>query len=155
MKGRIPLLMAAVILAVVLYFIFRPQPHQITLTGIVTTDDVIVSPEIQGRLQQLLVDRGDIVKSNQLIGVLQPQEWDADMAFYTHSEQQSAARVAVAKANLKFQESQTTNQIRQAKATIASTEAQVKQAEADFENTRLNLKRIEDLYKNGVETIQS
>lgn len=155
MKRRIPLLIVVVILAVVLYFIFRPQPQQLTLTGIVTTDDVIVSPEIQGRLQQLFVDRGDTVKSNQLIGVLQPQEWKADMAFYTHSEQQSAAQVAVAEADLKFQERQTTNQIRQAEATLASTEAQVTQAEADFENTRLNLKRVEDLYKTGVETVQS
>jgi HlyD family secretion protein len=155
MKRRIPLLIAAVILAIVLCFILRPHPHQITLTGIVTTDDVIVSPEIQGRLEQLLVERGDIVKSNQLIGVLQPQEWKADMAFYTHSEQQSAAQVAVAEADLKFQESQTSNQIRQAEATLASTEAQVNQAEADFENTRLNFKRFKDLYKNGVEAVQS
>jgi|ERR1051326_471150 HlyD family secretion protein len=155
MKRRIPLLIGAVILVIVLYFVFRPHPHQITLTGIVTTDDVIISPEIQGRLQQLLVERGDTVKSNQLIAVLQPQEWKADMAFYANTEQQSAAQVAVAEADLKFQEAQTSNQIRQAEATLASTEAQVAQAEADFENTRLNFKRFEDLYKNGVETIQS
>src|ERR1051326_5376570 len=104
MKRRIPLLIGAVVLVIVLYVVLRPHPHQITLTGIVTTDDVIVSPEIQGRLQRLLVERGDIVKSNQLIAVLQPQEWKADMAFYANTEQQSASQVAVAEADLKFQE---------------------------------------------------
>jgi HlyD family secretion protein len=155
MKRRIPLIIGGVIVAVVVYLIFRPRPHQITLTGIVTTDDVIVSPEIQGRIQQLLVDRGDTVKSNQLIAVLQPQEWKAEMAFYANTEKQSAAQVAVAEADLKFQESQISNQIRQAEATLASTKAQVTQAEADLENTRLNFKRQEDLYQRKVEPVQT
>lgn len=143
------------VLVVALYVLFRPHRSQITLTGMVTTDDVIVSPEIQGRLQQLFVDRGDIVTNNQLLGVLQPQEWKADMAFYANTEEQSAAQVAVAEADLKFQDTQTSNQIRQAEATLASTEAQVTQAEADLENARLNFKRLEELYKNGVEAVQT
>jgi multidrug resistance efflux pump len=155
MKRRIPLLIGAVIVLVALYFVFRPRPHQITLTGIVTTDDVIVSPEIQGRIQQLLVNRGDIVTNNQLLAALQPQEWKADMAFYANTEQQLAAQVEVAEADLKFQESQTSNQILQAEATLASTQAQVTQAKADFENAQLNFKRQEDLYKRQVEAIQS
>ena len=155
MKRRIPLLIGAVIVVVVLYLSFRPHPREITLTGIVTTDEVIVSPQIQGRLQQLLVNRGDTVTSNQLLAVLQPQEWKADMAYFANTERQSGAQVAVAEADLKFQESQTSNQIRQAEANLASTEAQVNQAEADFENAGLNFKRQEDLYKRGVEAVQS
>jgi HlyD family secretion protein len=155
MKRRIPVLVGAIVVVVVLYFLFRPSPNQITLTGIVTTDDVIVSPEIQGRIQQLLVNRGDTVTSNQLLAVLQPQEWKAEMAFYANTERQQAAQVVVAEADLKFQESQTSNQIRQAEATLASTKAQVTQAEADLENAQLNFKRLEDLYKNRVEAVQA
>jgi len=155
MKRRIPVIIGAVIVLVALYFLFRPHPNQITLTGMVTTDDVIVSPEIQGRIQQLLVNRGDTVTSNQLLAVLQPQEWKAEMAFYANTEQQQAAQVVVAEADLKFQESQTSNQIRQAEATLASTKAQVTQAEADLENAQLNFKRLEDLYKNRVEAVQA
>lgn len=155
MKRKILILIGAVIVLAALYFLFRPRPHQINLTGMVTTDDVIVSPEIQGRIQQLLVNRGDTVTNNQLIAMLQPQEWKADMAFYASTEQQWAAQVAVAEADLKFQETQTSNQIRQAEATLASTEAQVVQAEADLENARLNFKRLEDLYKSRVEAVQS
>src|SRR5215471_4079885 len=155
MKRRIPVIIGAVIVLVALYFLFRPHPNQITLTGMVTTDDVIVSPEIQGRIQQLLVNRGDTVTNNQLVAVLQPQEWKAEMAFYAHTEQQSAAQVAVAEADLKFQESQTSNQIRQAEATLASTQAQVSQAKADRENAELNFKRMEDLYNRKVEPVQT
>ncbi|MGH7967635.1 MAG: HlyD family secretion protein, partial [Limisphaerales bacterium] len=121
----------------------------------VTTDEVIVSSEIQGRLQKLLVEQGDSVTNHQLLAVIQPKEWEADVAFYTHSEQQSAAQVAQAEADLKFQEAQTSNQVWQAEAALAATQAQVKQAEADLEIARLNFQREEGLYKQGVEAVQA
>ena len=65
-----------------------------------TTDEVIVGPEIQGRLQQLFVKEGDVVTNGELLGVIQPQEQQADVAFYEKSEQQYAAQVAQAEADL-------------------------------------------------------
>src|SRR6266581_4298390 len=106
------------------------RAHQILLTGIVTTDQTIVSSEIQGRLQQLLVKEADTVKSNQLVGLIQPQEWKADMAFYANTEQQSVAQVAQAEADLKYQASATSNQIWQAEANLAAAKALVSQADA-------------------------
>ncbi len=76
------------ILAVVgggIYYAAMRQPGEIILTGIVTTDEVIVSSEIQGRLQQLLVKEGDAVTKGELLGVIQPQEQQADVAYYASS----------------------------------------------------------------------
>jgi len=143
------------LLGAAVYFVLTRTPRQIMLTGIVTTDSVIVSSEIQGRLQQLLVAQGDQVTNGQLLAVIQPQEWKADVAFYANSEQQSAAQVAQAEADLKYQEMQTSNQIRQAEATLASMEAQTEQAEADLEIARLNFKRQEELHQQGVESAQA
>src|SRR6516165_9791982 len=156
MKRRLPILILVLaVLAAGIYFAATRSPRRLVLTGVVTTDEVIVSPEIQGRLEQLLVAQGDTVKSNQLIALIQPQEWKAEMSFYANSEEQSAAQVVQAEADLKFQEAQTSNQIRQAEATFAASEAQITQAQADLENTRLNFQRLQDLYKQGVESIQS
>jgi RND family efflux transporter MFP subunit len=83
----------------VYYSTTRP-PGAMVLTGIVTTDEVIVSPEIQGRLQQLLVKEGDSVTNGQLLGVIQPQTQKADVAFYASGEQQLSAQIAQAKADL-------------------------------------------------------
>ncbi len=153
MKRKVPIILlgAGIVIAAICYFLLR-HPGEIVLTGIVTTDEVIVSAEIQGRLQELLVHQGDTVTNGQLLARIQPQEWKADMAFYANSEQQSAAQVAQAEADLKFQESQTSNQIWQAEATLASAHALVIQAEADLDNAGLNFKREEDLYKRGVES---
>jgi multidrug resistance efflux pump len=156
MKRRIPIIIvvATVLVAVIGYFSLS-RPREIVLTGIVTTDEVIVSAEIQGRLQALLVNQGDVVTNGQLLARIQPQEWQADMAFYANAEQQTAAQVDQAEADLRFQESQTSNQIAQAEATLASARAQVIQAEADLDNANLTFKREEDLYKRGVDSIQA
>ncbi len=121
------------------------------LTGIVTTDEVIVSPEIQGRLQQLFVKEGDVVTNGQLLAVIQPQEWKADEAFYASGVEQSTAQLSQAEADLKFQQAQTSNQIWQANATLAATQAQQKQAQADLENARLTFEREQVLYQSGVD----
>ena len=144
MKRKLPiLLLILAVVAAAVYYVVSRRARQIVLTGLVTTDEVIVSPEIQGRLQRLLVKEGDTVTNGELLAVIQPQEWQADMSFYSNSEQQSSAQVAQATADLRYQELQTSNQILQAEATLEAAKDQVTQAEADLENAGLTFKREE------------
>jgi multidrug resistance efflux pump len=157
MKKRrlvIAIIVLAVVLGAVLCTILL-RGRVIGVTGIVTTDEVIASSEVQGRLQRLLVKEGDTVKRGDLLAVIQPKEWLADMSFYTNSERQAQAQVVQSEADLKYQEAQTTNQILQAEANLAAARAQVTQAEADEENARLTAGREEDLFKRGVESAQA
>ncbi|MGA3066150.1 MAG: efflux RND transporter periplasmic adaptor subunit [Tepidisphaeraceae bacterium] len=100
-KRLVLILILAAVAGAAYYFSVR-QPSEIVLTGIVTTDEVIVSPEIQGRLQQLLVQEGDTVTKGQLLGVIQPEEQMADVAYYDSNNQQFAASVSEAEADLEF-----------------------------------------------------
>ena len=156
MKRRLPLAIAVIaLLAGGLYYAATGRVHDIVLTGIVTTDDLIVSSEVQGRLQQLLVKQGDLVRQGQLLGLIQPEEWKADMAFYADSEEQLAAHVTQAEADLRYQEAQTRDGTEQAEARLAAARADVTQGEADLENTRLNFERERALYNKGVESAQA
>jgi multidrug efflux pump subunit AcrA (membrane-fusion protein) len=56
------------------------QPTALVLTGIVTTNDVIVSPQISGQISKLLVNDGDQVKRDQLIAVITPDESPGKLA---------------------------------------------------------------------------
>ena len=102
MKKRNILILILILAAVAggIYYATTRPPGTIILTGIVTTDEVIVGPEIQGRLQQLFVKEGNMVTNGELLGVIQPQEQQADVAFYANSEQQYSAQVTQAKADL-------------------------------------------------------
>ena len=157
MKRKIPIL--ALILLVlagsVAYYTATTKPDSMVITGIVTTNDVIVSAQLQGQLGQLLVKEGDTVQAGQLVAVIEPEELRADKSFYAHSEQGTAAQVQQAEAALQFQEKQTRDQIRQAEAALASMQAQQAEAEADLQLDRVNLGRTEGLFKQSIVSAQS
>jgi multidrug resistance efflux pump len=89
-----------------------------------------------------------------LLAVIQPQEWNAAMRFYTNSAKQSSAQVIEATADLQFQEEQSSNLVWQSEANLAAAQDQVAQAEADSENAALTFKREEGLYKQGVDSVK-
>ena len=111
-------------------------PAPLVLTGIVTTNDVIVSPQIAGQIGQLLVAEGDAVTKDQLLAVITPDELQADTAYYAQNVEGLSSQVRESEAALRLQERQTVDQIRQAESTLASIEAQVDAAAADLEQTR-------------------
>ena len=154
-KLLIPLFVLAVVAVTVVYYRATTRSRNMTLRGIVTTNDVILSSQIQGRLAQLLVKEGDTVKAGQLVAVIEPEELRADQAFYAHTEEGAAAQVQEAEAALKFQEAQTQDQIRQAEAVLASTEAQQVEATADLEGARLEFERTAGLFKQQILSVQA
>src|SRR5450759_1193539 len=87
-------------------------PPPLVLTGIVTTNDVIVSPQVGGQIGQLLVAEGDTVKKDQLVAVLVPDELRADTAYFAQNVEGLSSQVRESEAALRFQERQTVDQIR-------------------------------------------
>jgi len=146
------LLLIAAGVAAYLY-LGRP-PSELVLTGIVTTNDLIVSPQIGGRISDLKVVEGDVVKKDQLVAVIAPDELQADTAYYAHSAQGMVSQVQESEAALRLQERQTADQITQAEANLAAAEAQQKAAVADLENAKLELYRSRNLSQKGVEPPQ-
>jgi HlyD family secretion protein len=126
----------------------RPAP--LVLTGIVTTNDVIVSPQISGQIAELLVTEGDQVKQGQLLATIRPDELKADTAYYAQNAAGTLSQVRESEAALRLQQRQLTDQIQQAESTVASTEAQVKAAAADLENARLIYTRTQNLSQMGL-----
>ena len=147
----------AVVLLVILvaagagtYAYRRMPPAPLVLTGIVTTNDVIVSSQIAGQIGQLLVGEGDAVTKDQLVAVITPDELQADTAYYAQNVEGMSSQIRESEAALRLQERQTVDQIHQAESTLASVEAQVEAAAADLEQTRLTYTRTQNLSRGGV-----
>jgi HlyD family secretion protein len=95
----IPIILVLAAVVGGIYYALTRTSAKIVLTGIVTTDEIIVSPEIQGRLQNLLVREGDAVTNGELLAEIQPETQQADVKFYASGEQQAAADLAQAQAD--------------------------------------------------------
>jgi HlyD family secretion protein len=130
------------------------QPSVLVLTGIVTTNDVIVSPQIGGQIAELVVKEGDTVHRDQRLAVIRPDELRADTSYYSSTAASVASQVRESEAALRFQERQTADQIKQADAALRSFEAQVKAAEADLESARLTFSRTQDLAQKKIASAQ-
>jgi HlyD family secretion protein len=153
-KRQIFIVAALVVLAIGAYIVFAP-PKPLVLTGIVTTNDVVVSPQVGGQVQKLLVSEGDSVAAGQLLAVISPAELAADQAYYAHSAAGMATEVRENESAVRYQAQQVTQQVRQAEATVASAEAQRTQAGADLANAQMNYDRLVPLLKSGAISQQS
>jgi HlyD family secretion protein len=145
-----PLILLAVVAGAGYYYYLSTRPVPIVLTGIVTTNDVIVSPQIAGRIAQLMAQEGDTVKPGQLLAVLDPGELKEEQAFYTASAEGASSQVQESAATLRFQEMQVNDQIAQAEATLASTESQQMAAQAELDNAKVSFDRVAQMSKQGV-----
>ena len=56
--------------ASVVWYLTHRSPPVLSLTGIVSTDEVVVSSQVSGRLSQLKANVGDAVKAGQLLAVI-------------------------------------------------------------------------------------
>jgi HlyD family secretion protein len=155
MKATVLMGLALVLLAAGgAYYLLQLHTDAPVLTGIVTTHEVIVSPQVTGRIERVLVGEGDRVTRDQLLAVIAPDELRADSAYYTYSAEGLASQVKQSEAALRLQEQQTTEQIRQAEATLASTAAQQAAAQADSENARLLFERSKQLLPQGIVSVE-
>lgn len=140
--------MAVAAVAIATYLSVR-TPSSVTLTGIVTTDDIVVSPQVAGQISQLLVKEGDSVHQGQILAVLASGELAADRAFFARSEEGSAQQVQESEAALRYQEQETADQIHQADATLGGAVAQRDEAVANVANAKAILNRDEAMLRGG------
>lgn len=126
----------------------------LALAGIVTTDDVVVSPRVAGCLARLHVREGESVKRGQLLAEIEPDELAAQRAYYSQAAQATSAQVEEVGASLRFQEKEAAAKIRQAAAAVAALEGERSATFAQLEDARGTWTRQERLAQSGAVTDQ-
>jgi HlyD family secretion protein len=146
------LLLALGVAAGVWYY--RRPPTALVLTGIVTTHEIIVSPQIGGRIDKLLVDEGDTVHKDQIVAVLALDELRQEREFYNYTAAGIGVQVQESEAALRLEQRQMREEIAQAEATLAATESQRMAADAELDNARVALERAQRMTNDGLGTAE-
>ncbi len=156
MSGRRFLVVLGLVFAIALgvYFATTPRGNAIRLVGIVDGNDVVVSPQITGRMTRLLVDEGSVVKKGQLIAEFDPAELETVVASQTANIRTISANRVASERNLALTNAQTGAQLDEAQANMTSTESQLAQAQANLWRDEQNYKRMVELFHSGIETAQ-
>jgi multidrug resistance efflux pump len=155
MKTQRRRILVAIVAAILVVSIVLGLRHpKLVLTGLVTTDEVIVGSQIDGRISELKVEQGQRVKKGDLLAVIAPEEMRADFAYAKNLADGARAQASQALTELAFEKEQAAQQVKQAEANLASAEAQVAQARADLEMGRINLDRAKTLRESGTNSQQ-
>jgi HlyD family secretion protein len=142
------------VIAAAYYYFSADHSRDLVLIGTVDANQVIVSAQVEGRIQKLLVDEGTPVKAGDLIAILDPSELQA---------QDAAATATIASMQHKVDEVQhteqstagsTTSDVANAEAKVSSAKAQLLQAKATLDRTESDSRRAIALAKAGVASDQ-
>ncbi len=136
------------------YYVVQSRPAALVLTGIVTTNDVVIAPQIGGRLVALDVKEGDSVTAGQVLAEIDTGELAADRDYYAHSAESLQSSVREQEAGLRLQRKQLQDQEAQAEASIATTIASRAAAAADVERAKVTFDRTRDLAGSGLAPAQ-
>lgn len=139
MSARIKfLILLAIVVAVAsgYYFFSTPRGNDLVLVGTVDANQIVVSPQIQGRIQKLLVEEGSQVKRGDLIALLDPSELEA---------QERGAAATIAGLRSKVSESEYTRQSTKGSTSgdVSNSQARLQSARAQLANAEATLTRVE------------
>jgi len=142
------------ILALVIYFLSTPRGSEIPLIGVVDGNEVIISPQITGRMIKLTVDEGSVVKKGDLIAELDRKELEASLAAAKANVAGLEALVGGSRHNYSWTNDQTNAALNQARAVLTSTRAQLDQARANLWRDQTDYERAQKLFDCGVASAQ-
>ncbi len=154
-RNRFFILLGIILLiAIGYYYVSTPSNKDLVLIGTVDSNQVIVSPQIQGRLQKLLVEEGTQVKAGELIAVIDPAELQAQAAAAAATIASLRSKVAEMRYTEQSTKGSTTSDVANAQAKLQAMKSQLAQAQATLERTESDSRRTIELAKQGVASDQ-
>jgi HlyD family secretion protein len=142
------------VIAATYYYFSGDHSRDLILIGTVDANQVIVSAQVEGRIQKLLVDEGTQVKAGDLIAVLDASELQTQEAAAAATIDSLQHKVAETQHTEASTSGSTTSDVANARAKLASAKAQLLQAKAALERTESDSRRTIELAKAGVASDQ-
>lgn len=150
-RNRIFVLLGIIFLIAAGYYLLStPRNRDLVLIGTVDANQVIVSPQVEGRLLKLLVDEGTPVKSGDLIAELDPSELQAQQAQAQANIRSLRSKVSEMRSTERSTSGSTKSDVANAQAKLSSMRAQLAQSQATLERTQSDSRRTIELAKQGV-----
>lgn len=154
-RNRFAMLLGIILVISAIYYYFSADhSRDLILIGTVDANQVIVSAQVEGRIQKLAVDEGTPVKTGDLIAVLDPAELSAQEAAADATITSLQHKVSEMKYTEASTSGSTTSDVANAKAKLASAQAQLLQSKATLDRTQSDSRRTVELAKGGVASDQ-
>jgi multidrug resistance efflux pump len=142
-------------IALIYYFVSTPGTRDLVMIGTVDSNQVMVSSQVEGRIQKLYVDEGSQVRSGDLIAELDPSELEAQARAAQATIASLQSKVSGSRATEQATSGSTTGDVANARARLQATRAQLAQAEATLVRVQSDSHRTVQLAQQGVASEQA
>jgi HlyD family secretion protein len=154
-RNKFLIILAVILGASTIYYLMStPRSKDLVLIGTADSNQIIISPQMQGRIAKLLVDEGTEVKQGDLIAVLDPSELEAEARAAAAMIDSLRSQVSATQATREATQGSTSSNVVNAQARLQSARAQLLQAEATLQRTESDSRRMIELAKQGVASDQ-
>jgi HlyD family secretion protein len=154
-RNKFLIILAVILIASTVYYLFStPRSSDLVLIGTVDSNQIIVSPQMQGRIAKLLVDEGTQVKQGDLVAVLDPSELEAEARAAAAMIDSMRSQVSATQATSAATHGSTSSNVVNAQSRLQAARAQLLQAEAMLQRTESDSRRMIELAKQGVASDQ-
>src|SRR6266853_4181226 len=154
-RNRFFILLSNIFVISLIYYVFSADHSKdMVLIGTVDANQVIVSAQVEGRIQKLLVDEGTPVKAGDLIAVLDPSELQTQEAAAAATITSLQHKVSEMRHTERSTSGSTLSDVANARAKVSSAKAQLLQAKATLDRTASDSRRAVELAKAGVASDQ-
>jgi len=133
MKKRKRIIFLAVVLAGGIIFYYwqfqrgETSGSSIQVSGNIEATTIDVAFKISGKIDQRLVDEGDMIKEGQLIATLEHKDLLSQKAKAEATRETARSRIPALEKNIDYQEQSTTQEIAQAQAAVENAQARLQQ----------------------------
>ena len=154
-RNRFIILLSLIFAGAFIYYLATTnRTLGLDLVGTVDANQVMVSPQMQGRIEKLLVDEGTQVKAGDLIALLDANELQAQERAAAATINSLRSKVSETLATEAATKGSTAGDVANAEARLESTRAQLAQAEANLEQIQTDHDRTVSLAASGVASQQ-
>jgi HlyD family secretion protein len=154
-RNKFLIILAVILIAATIYYVAStPRSSDLVLIGTVDSNQIIVSPQMQGRIAKLLVDEGTQVKQGDLIALLDPSELEAEARAAAAMIDSLRSQVSATQATSAATQGSTSSNVVNAQSRLQAARAQLLQAEATLQRTESDSRRMIELAKQGVASDQ-
>ena len=143
MKRRATFLVLVVAIGLAIWWVERPRPQTLVLTGTVDGNTVVIGSKIVGRIERLAVEDGQAVKAGDLIAVLDQAELQADQKAADDAISQAHANALQSATQTELLEKTLPAKVQQAQAQVEQAQAQQQQSEAQTAQARAQLEQAQ------------
>jgi multidrug resistance efflux pump len=155
-RNRVFLLLGLLTVGSLIWYFVTVRPTaDLQLIGTVDANEVVVSSKIPGRIQTLLVDEGQDVKSGQLIAVIESEDLAAARKAAEANAASQKGKLGGSVETERQDRGETSSAAINAEAQLRSARAALAQAQANYDHQQADTSRTVALAKQGIMSDQA